>query len=391
MTYKQAKRKFLIEQTGMLPFVLLGRLFGILFRLKTKHRAFLFYASADIGGAPKVNADIAACIKDQQPLIIFSKKPKNNQYRELFNIDGVRVIDLHTYIDKKLFHFVNFFFRGVIATWINRAENAIVFGGESLFFYKIIPHIRKNIPCIELCHLPTWLPYSIGLIDRIDKRIFSTLQLKKDVEAQYKANGISKDLYNKLYFFDNAIDIPESKEINNEKLEVVFIGRGAPQKRVHLIAAIAEAMYDRNDAVHFSFVGDVGNVIDTTQYPYCTFYGNIKDNDKMNSIYQQSDVLILTSAYEGLPLVVMTMMAYGKIVVSTAVNGIPDYITHMENGLLIYETEENKVVEEGVKLLQLLIANPVLKKELGKKNRKTAVEKFDRAMFCRNYRKILFA
>jgi glycosyltransferase involved in cell wall biosynthesis len=389
MTYRQAKRKFLIEQIGMFPFVLLGRLFGILAPLKTKHRLFLFYASADIGGAPKVNADIAECLKEAQPLIIFSKKPRNNRYRQLFNIDGVRVIDLHVWIDKKIFHFINFFFRGILASWINNSENAIVFGGESLFFYKVIPNVKKNIPCIELCHLATWLPYSIGWIDRIDKRIFSTLKLKEDVVRQYDENNIRKELYNRLYFFDNAIDIPEYKEVNNEKLEVVFIGRGAPQKRVHLIAAMAKQMHTANGNVHFSFVGDVEKVVDINNYPYCTFYGNVSDEIAMQKIYEKSDVLILTSAYEGLPLVVMKMMAYGKIVVSTAVGGIPDYIKHLENGLLIYETEEDKIVEEGIRLLRMLIANPELKKRLGKNNRQIAIEKFDRNVFCRNYREIV--
>src|SRR5262249_38188181 len=149
---------------------------------------FLFFPSADIGGSPLVNIHIAQCIKDSHPLIIFSKKPNDNQFREQFSIDGVEIIDLHRYIDKKVFHFINFFFRGVIATWINKSENPKVFGGESLFFYKIIPHIRKNIPAIELCHLPTWLPYTIGFIDRIDKRIFSTVRLKQEVIEQYDEN-----------------------------------------------------------------------------------------------------------------------------------------------------------------------------------------------------------
>src|SRR4029077_2231942 len=139
--------------------------------------------------------------------------------------------------------FVNFFFRGVIASWINKEKDAIVFGGESLFFYKIIPHVRKDIPCIELCHLPTWLPYSIGFIDRINKRVFSTIKLKEQVIQQYDENNIRKELYERLYFIDNAIDIPQYQEIENPKTEVVFIGRGSPQKRVPLIAAIAEKMY----------------------------------------------------------------------------------------------------------------------------------------------------
>jgi glycosyltransferase involved in cell wall biosynthesis len=109
----------------------------------------------------------------------------------------------------------------------------------------------------------------------------------------------------------------------------------------------------------------------------------------MQSIYRQSDVLILTSAYEGLPLVVMYMMAYGKVILSTAVNGIPDYITHLDNGLLIYSTEEDKIVAEGAELLKQLIANPAMKKKMGLRSRELAEQKFGGELFCREYRSIL--
>jgi glycosyltransferase involved in cell wall biosynthesis len=373
----------------MFPFVLLGRLYGRLFPLKAPITHFLFFSSADIGGAIKVNADIVDCIKDKRPLIIFSKNPKNNGFKALFEQEGVRIIDLHKKIDNKLYHFVNFFYRGVLATWINRSEHPVVFGGECLFFYKVIPHIRKDIPRIELCHLDTWFPYSIGLIDQITLRICSTTKLKETIIEQYRENNVADKFYKRLHFIENKIDIPEYQEVHNPLLEVVFIGRGAPQKRVYLIAAIAAKMHELGLPVHISFVGDVEKVIDPKDYPFCKFYGNVNDEALMQRIYRQSDVLILTSAYEGLPLVVMYMMAYAKVVLSTAVNGIPDYISHMENGLLIRATEEEKIVEEGVGLLQLLIDDPALKFELGKRSREIARQKFGGEVFCQEYRKVL--
>ncbi|MBL7762195.1 MAG: glycosyltransferase family 4 protein, partial [Chitinophagaceae bacterium] len=106
-------------------------------------------------------------------------------------------------------------------------------------------------------------------------------------------------------------------------------------------------------------------------------------------IYNGSDVLILTSAFEGLPVVVMMMMAYGRVVISTAVNGIPDYISHMENGLLIKATDEDKIIEEGVANIRLLIADKALQKKLGLRSRQLAIEKFSRENFCREYRQLL--
>src|SRR5712671_2769829 len=102
MTYRTAVLKRNIELVGMFPFVFLGRIMGTLFPLRTKHHIFLFFPSADIGGSVKVNIDITECIKDQKPLIIFSKKPNNNQFRTFFEMEGVRIMDLHKYIDNKL-------------------------------------------------------------------------------------------------------------------------------------------------------------------------------------------------------------------------------------------------------------------------------------------------
>lgn len=388
MTYLSARKKLKVERVIISPFVILGRIIGFFLPLKTKHRAILFFSSADIGGAPKVNADITNCIRELKPLIIFSKKPKNNQFAHLFEIDGVRIIDLHKWIDNKLYHFVNIIFRGILVSWIRQQKIKFIFGGECIYFYKVIPYAGKTVKRIELCHLDTWLGYSIGFVDFIDLRIFSTKALMRKVENQYRENNLSVEFSDRLMFIENFIDIPEYERHQNEKLQVLFVGRGAPQKRVHLIAGIAEKMQKAGDSVHFSFIGDVDNVIRTVDYPFCTFYGNIKDQNYLNSIYKKSDVLILTSAYEGLPVVVMQMMAYGKIIVSTAVDSIPDYVRHNENGLLITATQEQEVIDQGAELLRILINDKTLIEKFGQKSRALAQSLFSEKEFCSSYRRV---
>jgi L-malate glycosyltransferase len=388
MTYKKAIRKRKLEYIGMLPFVWCGKLYGKLFPLKQKTSVFIFSPSADLGGSIKVNADIARCLAKHDPLLIFSKVPHNQGYLQLFQ--GLQILDLHKQIDYKVYHVVNFFYRGVLAQWINHAPKAVVFGGESLFFYKMLPHLRPDVRRIELCHLDTWLPYSLGFAELITYRVFSTLKLKEKVMDQYQQHQMPPDLAKRLRFIENKIDLPPYSETSNGALEVLFVGRGAPQKRVHLIAAIAQQMHDTHAPVHFSFVGDVDRVIPRDQFSFCTFYGNVNDESKMQTIYRQSDVLLLTSAYEGLPIVVMQMMAYGRVVVSTAVNSIPDYISHGQNGLLIRATREQEIIEEGVNLLRELAAHPELRTSLGKKSREIALEKFNGEQFCQAYHRLFF-
>jgi glycosyltransferase involved in cell wall biosynthesis len=390
MSYRSVKQKLFIEQLLMAPFVWLGKLYGSLFPLRTKHGAVLFFSNADIGGAPQVNIDITECIKHKNPLIIFSKFPRNNQFKDRFRIEGATIIDLHKKIDRKLYHFVNFFYRGVLSAWIKQQQIPVVVGGECLFFYKVIPHLPAHVKRIEICHLDTWMHYTLGYIDDITTRVFSTEELKKKIELQYTENELPKHYFNQLLFLDNAIDIPEFESVDNPVLQVYFIGRGAAQKRVHLIAAIATVIHEKKLPVQFNFVGDVNNVMNETNYPFCKFYGNVKDETVMKRIYREADVLLMTSLFEGLPVVIMQMMAHGKTVVSTAVNGIPDYIHHMENGLLIHAQSENEIIAEGASYIERLLADPVLRKKLGERSREIAIEKFSRKVFCKEYTQILF-
>lgn len=392
MTYRTAILKRNLEMVLLYPFVLMGKVMSPFFKLKKEHKIFIFSPSADIGGSIQVNIDLCSCFADQSPLVIFSKKPKNNEFLPFFNIEGVTTIDLHRYVDHKLYHFINFFYRGVISSWINKVENPIVLGGESLFFYKVLPHIKKNAKRIDICHLNTWFNYTQAFIKDLDARVFSTAKIKRDAEELYKRNNLPETYFSRLHFINNKVNIPAHFESLNQILQVVFIGRGAPQKRVHLIKTIAKKMNDMKSKIHFSFVGDVEKIINLADYPYCTFYGNIKDRDKMKEVYKNSDVLLLTSAYEGLPIAVMEMMAYGKVVVSTAVDGIPDYIINEENGFLIENnSDESKIIDEGISILQNLVNNKTLLEKVGEKSRIYAEKHFSGEAFCESYSRILFS
>ena len=132
-------------------------------------------------------------------------------------------------------------------------------------------------------------------------------------------------------------------------------------------------------------------VFKTTDYPYCTFYGNVRDRKQMETIYQKSDVLLLTSAFEGLPIAIMEMMAYSKVVVSTAVDGIPDYITSGENGFLLENhPDEDKIIEDGIAVLTKLSANRILVETIGHNSRMYAEKNFSEKVFRERYEEVLF-
>lgn len=393
MNYRQACLKRDIEQIIIAPLIFIGKILGHLFPLKKKSNLFLFFSSDVAGGATKVNIDIMELMLARKPVVIFSKNYKNNAFAHYFDRPDVSVIDLRKKIDHKALHFVNIIYRGILSVWINSAEQPVVFGGETLYFYKVLPYLKKKVRVIELSHLNSWLNYNQAFIKYIDTRIASTAKLKRDIETQYHKNEVPGAFLTRLTFIDNWVDIPECPTVHkkSDDLNVLFVGRGAPQKRVHLVSQIAEKVIKGSGNIHFSFVGDVENLVSEFVHVHAAVYGNIGDKEKLYSLYDAADILILTSAYEGLPIVVMDMMARGKVVLSTAVDGIPDYIHHHKTGLLICETDEQKIVDEGVRLIYEMDKDRAGLQEIGKNAYLFAKEHFAKALFDKQYTMIFSA
>lgn len=386
MNYKQACIKRNIELLLLSPFIVIGKCLGYLIAPPIKTSIFLFFPSADIGGSPKVNATILQLLKAQSPLVIFSKYPNNNGFKDLFYSADTKILDLHRLIDNKYYHFINVIYRGIISTWINRSENPIVLGGECIYFYKVVPHLNKKVKTIELSHLNTWLNYNQAFIKYIDYRVTSTPNLVRNFEQQYRENKVPLKYLSRLSYIDNWVDIPPCKTKKDGLFNVLFVGRGAPQKRVPIISAIAEDIMKEQRDITFSFVGDVSHLLSAYVLEHAQCYEFVKEMETLYEIYDQADVLILTSAFEGLPIVIMDMMARGKVVISTAVDGIPDYIIHMQTGLLIEELEdEQKIKEQGKAYIYKLYHNKELSIQIGQKARAAALAKFDRSVFEEKY------
>lgn len=78
----------------------------------------------------------------------------------------------------------------------------------------------------------------------------------------------------------------------------------------------------------------------------------------------------------------------GKIVVSTAVDALPDYIENGINGYLITSNNEEKIVEEGFNILMKICNNPEQSAHIATNARRMAIEKFNKETFCKTWREI---
>lgn len=80
------------------------------------------------------------------------------------------------------------------------------------------------------------------------------------------------------------------------------------------------------------------------------------------------DVFVLPSRSEGQPLALMEAMAAGRPCIAAAVGGVPETITHDDNGLLF----ERENVEQLADRLRRVLSNASLRQRLGAAARKSA-------------------
>jgi len=89
------------------------------------------------------------------------------------------------------------------------------------------------------------------------------------------------------------------------------------------------------------------------------------------------DVFVLSTHFEGLPLVILEAMAMQLPVVATAVNGIPELITNESVGLLAPHEDDEQLAEQLLALLQ----DPVRARRVGAAGRALVEQRFSARAF----------
>ncbi len=144
---------------------------------------------------------------------------------------------------------------------------------------------------------------------------------------QYKIKVIPNGMDN-IYF--KKIKKNNFKKENNifEKYLVLFFGRLNPTKGPEKLAQVAVNISKKRNDVAFVFAGpDEGseNLVKeiVKDYTNIKVIGPLKGKEKIAKMYQASDIYVLPSFREGLPLTLFEAMASGLPIIASPVNGIP--------------------------------------------------------------------
>ena len=160
-----------------------------------------------------------------------------------------------------------------------------------------------------------------------------TLKLTK--KATYVSNGINLKKLSK-YIPENA------KTIDTQKLTIVTTARICYQKNPSLFNQIAQKFPN----IKFIWVG-AGELEKELTSPNIEITG-WKNKDELMNILNNSDIFILTSLWEGLPISLLEAMALKKPCIVSNVIGNKDVIINEKNGFVCQDFEDYEKVINSI-------------------------------------------
>jgi glycosyltransferase involved in cell wall biosynthesis len=137
----------------------------------------------------------------------------------------------------------------------------------------------------------------------------------------------------------NDIDFYLLSNIKRERKSILFVGQLTIAKGVDILFKLANLLPE----YEFYFAGGYGALKNSIKSKNIHFLG-AKIPEELNELYNTCEYSIFPSKYENFPLVGIEAMSCGSIVIASN-KGFDQYINNRENGFIIKEPDEYKILK----------------------------------------------
>jgi len=196
-----------------------------------------------------------------------------------------------------------------------------------------------------------------------------------------EVNKIMKHDVPKQQVIRNGVDTEHfkfSQPNDGDSINIMFCGRLLALKGLGTLMEAFTEVQKKYPESHLTLVGggDVDlwkNIALTHGLPETalTFMGQV-NYEKMPGIMAKSDIFVLPSMSESMPLALLEAMSCGRPCVASSVGGIPEIINQGETGYLV----EPRDIKTLAQKLGTLVKDPELRKDIGFKARQHIEKEF---------------
>jgi glycosyltransferase involved in cell wall biosynthesis len=232
-------------------------------------------------------------------------------------------------------------------------------GSRAAFYGGVVGRLC-SIPVIWHCRVSEPDPYLDFILLRIIDRVITN--------SKATATRFSPHFNNKIDTVYNGFDLKWLKEatiskqtwISDEWISILVVARVSQWKRHDLILAAFEKIALTEKKAHLICVGE-------KDYSEPAWWDELQEKTKCSKFserihwigaaadirpwYCAASMMVLSSINEPFGRVVVEAMAYGVPVIATQSGGIPEIITHKQNGILVPENNVDAIAEAIMKIL----------------------------------------
>ncbi|MGT2716210.1 glycosyltransferase [Streptococcus respiraculi] len=240
---------------------------------------------------------------------------------------------------------------------------------------RIISHIHVNHANMAKINVKTLLYHSFS--KRFDKIIWVS-------DSCYKEYRFKDKIAQKSIVLANVVDGEDiqkrSELVKTENYDIIYVGRLTAQKNPLKLLDVLERVIVKQSDVKIAVIGSGDmkeKVLEVAKEKkllrHITFYDFI-----LNPLpyLKNAKVMVMTSKFEGLPMVALESLALGTPVVSTPVDGLKEVV---ENGLNGFLAEDSQALAD--KIFEI-VSDEALRERLSK----GAAKNFEKINDIANYR-----
>ncbi|PSV13044.1 hypothetical protein C0W93_04825 [Photobacterium leiognathi subsp. mandapamensis] len=202
-----------------------------------------------------------------------------------------------------------------------------------IFRKKVVQHIHGS----RLTYNIDKANFFFRFLSKIDIKLTNRFIVLSDSIVNIYSDYIPE---RKMVICLNGVEVQKKKEITiKTSVNILFLSNLMKDKGILDLFSMIE-QYPCNN-MRFNFAGaiepELNNICNdffTKNQKNCTYHG-VVFGDKKRALFENSDIFILPSYDEGIPLSILEAYSYSCAVVTTNVGGIPDIFKENENGIFV--------------------------------------------------------
>ena len=264
----------------------------------------------------------------------------------------------------------------------------------------VLPARHKHIPFVVSLRgsdVPFYDPFNkhLSLAHQLLKPVTQSIWRRANhvvaLSESLRSTALKTSPKEKIDVIENGIDSEIFHAKRNRRVDksfkMILVSRLIERKGIQYVIAAMSGLADADISLTVVGVGKYEKKLkkmceECGLQSVVHFYGYCP-NEKLPSLYHESDVFILTSLAESFGIVFLEAMASGLPVIGGRTGGVPAIVS-AENGILVEPTSVKEIGNAIVKMKE----NPGMRRDMAVRNRQKVLEQYSWERVAEMYNRI---